>query len=241
MRVKTFGSSGARSASAVTTQSATGCRPFFQDQHDVEGSAGRRAGEDHLHRPHAQIAAAMLRRAVDDHGVTAAGLPDETHAFHPLDPGFHDLPFILACKCCLMFSTRLHLPDFRNRRCRIQTHLSMLHRNSNVALCAAICEHELVCGSALLLLRHRRRIPPFSSYGGILKARSKPPRLFLSVAVRIGDGQARRACPTMPPDPGRRWAPRRCQWLALTLEPLNSKLVDFAELNPSANTSEILR
>jgi hypothetical protein len=63
-------------------------------------------------------------------------------------------------------------------------HLSMLHRIPNVALCDAICEDLFVCGSALLLLRHRRLIPPFSSYGGILKARSKPPRLFLPV-VRI--------------------------------------------------------
>jgi hypothetical protein len=58
----------------------------------------------------------------------------------------------------------------------------MLQRTRNLALCGAIWDDQVVCGSALLLLGHRRHIPPFSSYGGILKARSKPPRLFLSAA-----------------------------------------------------------
>ena len=45
----------------------------------------------------------------------------------------------------------------------------------------------IVCGLAVLLLRHRRRIPPFSSYGGILKARSQTTApFFVPAAGRIG-------------------------------------------------------
>ena len=38
---------------------------LLQDQHDVEGGAGRGSEQHHLHRPHAPVAASVFRRAVD--------------------------------------------------------------------------------------------------------------------------------------------------------------------------------
>ncbi len=77
MRVKTFGSFGARSASASTTQSATGWRAFLRIQttsNAVHAAAPARTssiGRMPRLRPPASGG------AVDDDGVTAAGLGDE--------------------------------------------------------------------------------------------------------------------------------------------------------------------
>ena len=48
---------------------------------------------------------------------------------------------------------------------------------------AAICEIITVCGLAVLLLRHRRRIPPFSSYGGILRRGPQDRAFFWALRV----------------------------------------------------------
>ena len=66
---------------------------------------------------------------------------------------------------------------------------SCCHAANPLELCIAICQYPCVCGLAVLLLRHRGRIPPFSSYGGIFKARSPDRAFFFLKAIRSPGGR----------------------------------------------------
>src|SRR5437667_6774547 len=61
--------------------------PEYPD--DIEGGARRRAREHEFHRPGAQVAAAGIRRAIEDDRVTAPRFSDEADALIPLDPCLH--------------------------------------------------------------------------------------------------------------------------------------------------------
>ena len=90
--MNTFGSIAARSASASTTQSAIGCRALFRISTTSNAvHAAAPASTSSIGRG-AEVAPAVLRRAVDHHRVTAAGLADEAHALDPLHPCLHRLP-----------------------------------------------------------------------------------------------------------------------------------------------------
>src|ERR1043165_2539388 len=88
MRVKTFGSLAARSASASTTQSANRRRGFFWDPHDAESRACSCPGEPQFHRSHADVAPAGIGGAVDYDRMPATRLGDEAHVFNPLNSRF---------------------------------------------------------------------------------------------------------------------------------------------------------
>jgi hypothetical protein len=61
--------------------------PEYPD--DIEGGARGRAREHEFHRPGAQVAAAGIRRAIEDDRVTAPRFSDEADALIPLDPCLH--------------------------------------------------------------------------------------------------------------------------------------------------------
>src|SRR5262249_5113627 len=63
--------------------------PLFEDMNDIEGGAGTKPEEQHFERPHAEITAAALRRAVHYDCMAAARFTDEGSAFQPLDARFH--------------------------------------------------------------------------------------------------------------------------------------------------------
>ena len=60
-----------------------------QDHDDVECRAGGRPEEHQLHRSHPTIAAAVVGRTVNYHGMPAFRFADEAHAFHPFRPDLH--------------------------------------------------------------------------------------------------------------------------------------------------------
>ena len=109
MRVKTFGSAGARSAVTLTRQPRTSCRPRLQDQDDVVGAAGAGAGEHRLHRPRREIAAAAVRRAVHRQQMAAAGLGREGHAVAAgIQSIVHSIPVAPSRDIALQQKTRLN-------------------------------------------------------------------------------------------------------------------------------------
>ena len=48
-----------------------------------------------LRGAHADVAPAVLRRPIDDDGVTAAGFADKADAFQPFDSGLHNIILII--------------------------------------------------------------------------------------------------------------------------------------------------
>jgi hypothetical protein len=56
---------------------------------DIEGGAGTKPEEQHFERPDAEIAAAVLGRAIHHDCMAAARFADEGSAFEPLDARFH--------------------------------------------------------------------------------------------------------------------------------------------------------
>ena len=64
---------------------------LLEDVHHVERGTGDGPHEKELHRADPDVPPAVLRGAVDDHRVTAAGLADEADAVDPFDLCFHDL------------------------------------------------------------------------------------------------------------------------------------------------------
>src|SRR6185369_9973957 len=68
---------------------ADGVPAFLEDVHDVDRRARAHRHQHQLHGPRAQVAAADVRRAVDDDGVAAAGFHRECGVLDPFDAGFH--------------------------------------------------------------------------------------------------------------------------------------------------------
>ena len=115
----------------------------------------------------------LLGRAVDHDGVSAAGFADEAHPLDPFDPCFHVVRYLLLVLS--LDSDRSHLNFCNTRPAR---DAAMRQNSLHGALQYATI--ITVRGLAVLLLRHRGPIPPFSSYGGILDRRGPHrPRLFL--------------------------------------------------------------
>jgi hypothetical protein len=149
-----------------------GLATLAQDEHDVKRRACGSACQHHLHRPHAQITAAAFGSAVDDDRMSAPRFADETHAFTHLIR-----VFIRA----LPMPARSYYAVITHIRQICYKLIAYVAMRQKLALCAAICEDHNRLRLAVLLLRHRRRIPPFSSYGGILGAVPKT-RAFFSPA-----------------------------------------------------------
>src|SRR5690606_3288583 len=62
---------------------------LLQDSHDIEGCTSSHADQQHFHWPHPQIATAGIRRAIEDHGMPAAGLTHEADILNPFDTRLH--------------------------------------------------------------------------------------------------------------------------------------------------------
>jgi hypothetical protein len=65
MRVKTLGSTAARSGLGLDHAIGDRLPGALEDQHDVVRGARGCAGQHHLHRPHPEVAPAVLGSAVD--------------------------------------------------------------------------------------------------------------------------------------------------------------------------------
>ena len=143
---------------------------LLQDPHHVERAARRSAGQQELHRPGAEVAATGLRRAVDDDRVPAAGFGDEAHAVDPFDPCFHGSDRVHRQRRRTLGSGTVARPpaNVRTTRCMLQCNMRSLNRPR----------------SRGPSFPSRGHIPPFSSYGGILRRGSKPRLFFAGSALR---------------------------------------------------------
>src|SRR6188472_2958742 len=180
MRVKTFGSTSARSAAAWTTQSATGWRARFRIQttskavHAAAPASTSSIGRMTRLRPPASGAPSA---------TTACPLPLSTTKETPSDHLTRAFIGRLA-----IHPPRRRRPSARHRvpprlllSCQPPIARSapfVPRRDMHLALCSAIWNAYACSRPRRLLLRHRERIPPFSSYGGILGAVLLGPRHF---------------------------------------------------------------
>ena len=65
---------------------------FVQDEHDIERGTAAEAQQQHFHRPHAEVFAARLGRAIHDDAMAGFALADKADPFDEFDTGFHGLP-----------------------------------------------------------------------------------------------------------------------------------------------------